>query len=88
MYFSFSGNLDYSARIMRVVTWDRSFRETQNIDEVKDDFDSEKHETLGTVLDKLLAWEKKLYNQVKVSSEKHLLYFFFNFLFNFAAAIR
>lgn len=73
---------------MRVVTWDRSFRETQNIDEVKDDFDSEKHETLGTVLDKLLAWEKKLYNQVKVSSEKHLLYFFFNFLFNFAAAIR
>lgn len=61
---------------MRVVTWDRSFRETQNIDEVKDDFDSEKHETLGTVLDKLLAWEKKLYNQVKVSSEKHLLYFF------------
>ncbi|KAI5392644.1 hypothetical protein KIW84_077149 [Lathyrus oleraceus] len=61
------GNLDYSARVMRVVTWDRSFRETQNIDEVKDDFDSEKHETLGTVLDKLLAWEKKLYNQVKAA---------------------
>jgi hypothetical protein len=52
---------------MRVVTWDRSFRETPNTDEVKDDFDSEKHETLATVLDKLLAWEKKLYKEVKVS---------------------
>ncbi|KAL5072675.1 hypothetical protein RYX36_011659 [Vicia faba] len=37
------------------------------MDEVKDDFDSEKHETLATVLDKLLAWEKKLYNQVKAA---------------------
>ncbi|XP_058728975.1 nitrate regulatory gene2 protein-like [Vicia villosa] len=61
------GQLDYSARVMRVVTWDRSFRETPNMDEVKDDFDSEKHETLATVLDKLLAWEKKLYNQVKAA---------------------
>lgn len=67
MYFSFLGNVDYSARVMRVVTWDRSFRETPNVDEVKDDFDSEKHETLVNVLDKLLAWEKKLYNEVKVT---------------------
>lgn len=52
---------------MRVVTWDRSFRETPNTDEVKDDFDSEERETLATVLDKLLAWEKKLYSEVKVS---------------------
>lgn len=65
--FSFSGHLDYSARVMRVVTWDRSFRETPNTDEVKDDFDSEERETLATVLDKLLAWEKKLYSEVKVS---------------------
>ncbi|WJX48884.1 hypothetical protein P8452_35388 [Trifolium repens] len=61
------GHLDYSARVMRVVTWDRSFRETPNTDEVKDDFDSEKHETLATVLDKLLAWEKKLYKEVKAA---------------------
>ncbi|CAJ2658881.1 unnamed protein product [Trifolium pratense] len=52
---------------MRVVTWDRSFRETPNTDEVQDDFDSEKHQTLATVLDKLLAWERKLYKDVKAA---------------------
>lgn len=52
---------------MRVVTWNRSFRETPNRQDVKDDFDSEENETLATVLDKLLAWEKKLYSQVKAS---------------------
>lgn len=36
------------------------------VDDVKDDFDSEEHETHATVLDKLLAWEKKLYDEVKV----------------------
>ena len=31
-----------------------------------DEFDSEEYETHATVLDKLLAWEKKLYDEVKV----------------------
>ncbi|KAE8707918.1 Bromo-adjacent domain-containing protein, putative isoform 1 [Hibiscus syriacus] len=31
-----------------------------------DEFDSEQYETHATVLDKLLAWEKKLYDEVKV----------------------
>ncbi|KAJ0007865.1 hypothetical protein Pint_29842 [Pistacia integerrima] len=59
------GHIDHSARVMRVITWNRSFRGMPNVDDVKDDFDSEEHETHATVLDKLLAWEKKLYDEVK-----------------------
>lgn len=53
---------------MRVITWNRSFRGVPNGDAGKDDFDSEDYETHATVLDKLLAWEKKLYEEVKVRS--------------------
>ncbi|KAF8400777.1 hypothetical protein HHK36_014079 [Tetracentron sinense] len=60
------GHIDHSARVMRVITWNRSFRGMQNADDGKDDFDAEEHETHATVLDKLLAWEKKLYDEVKV----------------------
>ncbi|KAL6285753.1 hypothetical protein ACE6H2_010143 [Prunus campanulata] len=59
------GHIDHSARVMRVITWNRSFRGIPNVDDGKDDFDSEEHETHATVLDKLLAWEKKLYDEVK-----------------------
>ncbi|GMH14260.1 hypothetical protein Nepgr_016101 [Nepenthes gracilis] len=59
------GHIDHSARVMQVITWNRSFRGLPNADEVKDDFDSEENETHATVLDKLLAWEKKLYDEVK-----------------------
>lgn len=38
----------------------------QNGDGAKDDFGTVEHETHATVLDKLLAWEKKLYDEVKV----------------------
>lgn len=51
---------------MRAITWNRSFRGLTNPDDGKDDFDSEEHETHATVLDKMLAWEKKLYDEVKV----------------------
>ena len=52
---------------MRVITWNRSFRvKLDNADIVKDDFDSEENETHASVLDKMLAWEKKLYDEVKV----------------------
>lgn len=52
---------------MRVITWNRSFKAgVLNPDEGKDDFDSEENETHATVLDKMLAWEKKLYDEVKV----------------------
>ncbi|KAI4316163.1 hypothetical protein L6164_024169 [Bauhinia variegata] len=59
------GHIDHSARVMRVITWNRSFRGLSNGDGAKDDFDSEEYETHATVLDKLLAWEKKLYEEVK-----------------------
>lgn len=59
-----TGHIDHSARVMRVITWNRSFRGL-NAEEYRDDIDSEENETLATVLDKLLAWEKKLYDEVK-----------------------
>ncbi|PPD91100.1 hypothetical protein GOBAR_DD11961 [Gossypium barbadense] len=59
------GHIDHSARVMRVITWNSSFRGMTNIEDRKDEFDSEEHESHATVLDKLLAWEKKLYDEVK-----------------------
>ena len=51
---------------MRVIIWNRSFKSVPNGEGGKDDVDSEDYETHATVLDKLLAWEKKLYDEVKV----------------------
>ncbi|XP_050384503.1 protein ROLLING AND ERECT LEAF 2-like [Argentina anserina] len=60
------GHIDHSARVMRVITWNRSFKGIPNFDDGgKDEFDTEELETHATVLDKLLAWEKKLYDEVK-----------------------
>ncbi|GLU22189.1 hypothetical protein SLE2022_382820 [Rubroshorea leprosula] len=59
------GHIDHSARVMRVITWNRSFRGLVNEDDGNNDFDSEENETHSTILDKLLAWEKKLYDEVK-----------------------
>ncbi|KAJ4951555.1 hypothetical protein NE237_028387 [Protea cynaroides] len=59
------GHIDHSARVMRVITWNRSFRGMPSTDDGKDELDAEEHETHATVLDKLLAWEKKLYDEVK-----------------------
>lgn len=49
-----------------MITWNRSFKGLSTADDAVDDFDSEEHETHATVLDKMLAWEKKLYDEVKV----------------------
>lgn len=71
--FPLAGNINHSERVMRVITWNRSFRGLpNNTDDGLDDFDSEEHETHATVLDKMLAWEKKLYDEVKVTSFFHL----------------
>ncbi|KAI9107880.1 hypothetical protein K1719_021216 [Acacia pycnantha] len=60
------GHMDHSARVMRVITFNRSFKGMANLlDDGKDDFDYEENETHATILDKLLAWEKKLYDEVK-----------------------
>ncbi|KAH9316704.1 hypothetical protein KI387_025331, partial [Taxus chinensis] len=47
-------------RVKRVITWNRSFKFTPS-----DDVKEEEKETHASVLDKLLAWEKKLYDEVK-----------------------
>jgi hypothetical protein len=51
---------------MRVITWNRSFKGEPRAEGGKDELDTEDYETHATVLDKLLAWEKKLYDEVKV----------------------
>ncbi|XP_059658030.1 protein ALTERED PHOSPHATE STARVATION RESPONSE 1 [Cornus florida] len=68
------GHIDHAARVMRVITWNRSFRGAPNGDGGKDDFDAEEYETHATVLDKLLAWEKKLFDEVKAGELMKLEY--------------
>lgn len=48
---------------MQVITWNKSFKGIPN---GEDKLEAEDYETHATVLDKLLAWEKKLYEEVKV----------------------
>jgi len=68
---------------MRVITWNRSFKGVSNGDAGKDDIDSEEYETHATVLDKLLAWEKKLYEEVKVGVNVHDLVYPFHYVYFF-----
>ncbi|KAI3803407.1 hypothetical protein L1987_31558 [Smallanthus sonchifolius] len=68
------GHIDHSARVMRVITWNRSFKGLPEVDDKEDDFDSEENETHATVLDKMLAWEKKLYDEVKAGELMKLEY--------------
>ncbi|KAE8700419.1 Bromo-adjacent domain-containing protein, putative isoform 1 [Hibiscus syriacus] len=59
------GHTDHSERVLRVITWNRSVRGTTNGENRKGEFDSEECETHANILEKLLAWEKKLYEEVK-----------------------
>lgn len=68
------GHIDHAARVMRVITWNRSFKGAPNSDAAKDDYAPEDYETHATVLDKLLAWEKKLYEEVKAGELMKLEY--------------
>ncbi|KAJ1262756.1 hypothetical protein BS78_09G134300 [Paspalum vaginatum] len=68
------GHIDHSARVMKIITWNRSFRGMQNGDDGKDDFENDEWETLATVVDKILAWEKKLYDEVKAGEIMKLEY--------------
>jgi hypothetical protein len=61
------GFVDHSARVMQVITWNRSFKGIPQPENVKNELDDDEWETHATVLDKLLAWEKKLYHEVKVN---------------------
>ncbi|CAL4908036.1 unnamed protein product [Urochloa decumbens] len=68
------GHIDHSARVMKIITWNRSFKGMQNGDEGKDEFENDEWETLATVVDKILAWEKKLYDEVKAGEIMKLEY--------------
>ncbi|KAK6129733.1 hypothetical protein DH2020_036534 [Rehmannia glutinosa] len=68
------GHIDHAARVMQVITWNKSFRGVPSGDGMKDNFDAEDYETHATVLDKLLAWEKKLYEEVKTGELMKLEY--------------
>ncbi|KAL8465845.1 hypothetical protein ACS0TY_035092 [Phlomoides rotata] len=68
------GNINHSERVMRVITWNRSFKGLPKTDDGVDEFDSEENETHATVLDKMLAWEKKLYDEVKAGEQMKLEY--------------
>lgn len=68
------GHIDHAARVMRVITWNKSFRGAINGEGGKDNYDTEEYETHATVLDKLLAWEKKLYEEVKAGELMKLEY--------------
>ncbi|CAL5066422.1 unnamed protein product [Urochloa decumbens] len=59
------GFVDHSARVMQVITWNRSFKGIPQPQNVKNEMDDDEWETHATVLDKLLAWEKKLCHEVK-----------------------
>ncbi|KAH6831166.1 DNA ligase [Perilla frutescens var. hirtella] len=59
------GHIDHAARVMQVITWNKSFRGVPNGDGMKDNIEADDYETHATVLDKLLAWEKKLYEEIK-----------------------
>ncbi|KAL6578508.1 hypothetical protein OROMI_008724 [Orobanche minor] len=68
------GHIDHAARVMQVITWNKSFRGAPDGDGTKDITDAEDYETHATVLDKLLAWEKKLYEEVKTGELMKLEY--------------
>jgi hypothetical protein len=61
------GHIDHSTKIMHVITWNRSFKNLPDHDDLSDNFEiDEMFETHAAVLDRMLAWEKKLYVEVKV----------------------
>ncbi|KAL5220582.1 hypothetical protein ABZP36_025295 [Zizania latifolia] len=60
------GHIDHSTKIMHVITWNRSFKNLPDQDDLGGNFEiDDNFETHATVLDRMLAWEKKLYDEVK-----------------------
>jgi len=66
-FLMFSGHIDHSTKIMHVITWNRSFKNLPDHDDLNDNFEiDDRFDTHAAVLDRMLAWEKKLYDEVKV----------------------
>ncbi|XP_015688250.1 protein ALTERED PHOSPHATE STARVATION RESPONSE 1-like [Oryza brachyantha] len=69
------GHIDHSTKIMHVITWNRSFKNLPNQDDLGGNFEiDERFETHATVLDRMLAWEKKLYDEVKAGEHMKIDY--------------
>lgn len=56
--------VNHAARVMRVITWNQPNDDGNR----NSDLSAEGNEPYGVVLDKLLTWEKRLYDEVKVQS--------------------
>ncbi|CAH9074178.1 unnamed protein product [Cuscuta europaea] len=63
--FTEKANIDHASRVMQIITWNKSVNGESNSDGAKENQDGRAFETHATVLDKLLAWEKKLYEELK-----------------------
>ncbi|KAH7315262.1 hypothetical protein KP509_21G041700 [Ceratopteris richardii] len=63
----FNGACDHSSRVLRVMSWGRHTQLTMDMDEgVIRSVCGDDKETHASTLDKLLAWERKLYDEVKL----------------------
>ncbi|MCO5568902.1 hypothetical protein L7F22_022604 [Adiantum nelumboides] len=67
-FASYTNSCDHSARVLRVMSWGRNAQFASITDEAtaKTLGSEDEKETHAARLDKLLAWEKKLYDEVKV----------------------
>ncbi|KAI5066357.1 hypothetical protein GOP47_0018981 [Adiantum capillus-veneris] len=64
---SYKDSCDHSSRVLRVMSWARHTQLASITDEATDKtLNGHEKETHAATLDKLLAWEKKLYDEVKV----------------------
>lgn len=69
------GHIDHSTKIMHVITWNRSFKNLPDQEDLGGHFEvDEKVETHATVLDRMLAWEKKLFDEVKAGEHMKIDY--------------
>jgi hypothetical protein len=61
------GHINHSTKIMHVMMWNRSFKNLPDHDDLIDNFEiDERIDTHTVVLDRMLAWDKKLYDEVKI----------------------
>jgi len=69
------GHINHSTKIMHVITWNRSFKNLPDQEDLGGNFEiDERLETHATVLDRMLAWEKKLYDEVKAGEHMKIDY--------------
>ncbi|KAI3512620.1 hypothetical protein L1887_19937 [Cichorium endivia] len=61
------GHTAHSTRVTRATKWNRSFKGQQIVNNEKDDYTAKEKQTHSMILDKILAWENKLHDEVKCS---------------------